>query len=265
MKRLLLTLILGSFLVPFSHAENDSLRNVFLNVSNGIGYAQFRDYGASPITLRGLEVLPGMSLKIERQRWQYEASFDLSGGGYGFKVGVSAFHTYGVQPIIAFSALRKVVQTEHWGLLAGASVDETFDFKYYSALGNSSTGISNFLRANIVTQVEYRLSRLSCHFRLSMNPISSVFRPGYTYMDNYNQYLGSPAVNLFDQYVAYGALLTGVSTRLGATWHLKNGNRLGVEYQWSYLNSRISNDGVSAPFTFEQAAHGVVFELGFKL
>ena len=91
---------------------------------------------------------------------------------------------------------------------------------------------------------------------------SLCLRPGFAYLDNFNQDISNPTTNTFDQYQWYLTGLNQVSTELGAFYILPNGNQLGLSYRWRYLTSRTS---VLAPYRFEQAGHALLLTLDFAL
>ena len=139
---------------------------------------------------------------------------------------------------------------------------ELFDIRYNSTLGNASMGFGNFFMLNCEGGVEYRLPKWLFHAKMQLNALSLDMRPGFAYMDNFDQDISSPTANTFDQYHWYLAAATGVSTDVGAAYLLSNGNRLGVSYRWGYFTSRHTT---SCPHSFEYAHHAILFHLGFAL
>ena len=55
----------------------------------------------------------------------------------------------------------------------------------------------------------------------------------------------------------------GEGTQVGIRRHLKRGNALGLAYSWQYVTSRTAED--TAPWRFQQASHGLTFQLLFCL
>ena len=265
MRRLFLLSLFCLLLLAPLHAEQDSTSRYYLHLQGGFGYGLYRDLGASPLTYKGLQLHPGISVGVQKPEWRYEAYVSASGGAYGLKLGFNYFQAYGGHPVLGFRAWRKIGTGSFFHLWLGGSVDDLFDIRYNSSLGNANLGFGNFGRLNLEGCVEYRLCSWLFHARLQLNAVSLVYRPGFAYMDNYDQDISNPAVNTFDQYHGYLSVATGAATDLGATLILSNGNQVGLSYQWSYLTSRNSPDRVSAPHVFEYADHALLLHLGFKL
>ena len=262
MRRLFLTTILLLLAHASTAAEHDSASCCFLNLRGGVGYGLYRDLGASPLTYRGLQLHPALSLSVQRHDWRYEAQLSAAGGGYGLTVGFNYIQAWGGHPVVRLVASRRMHSACPWQLWLGASADNLFDIRYHSSLGNACAGFGNFARLNVETSLEYRLCRWIFHTSLQLNLLSLNLRPGFAYMDNFDQDISSPTANTFDQYHCYPTLLSGAAANLGATYQLPGGNRVGLSYQWVYLTSRTTT---AAPHLFQYAHHALLFHLGFRL
>ena len=262
MNRLFVTTLFILLAIPPLRAECDSSAHWYINLQGGIGYGLYRDLGVSPLTYRGLQLHPGISLLLEKSDWRYEAMFQAAGGAYGLRLGVGYIQAYGGHPRLGFKALHNVYDDSHWHLWVGGSVDDLFDIRYNASLGNASAAFGNFARLNVEGCVEYGLCRWLFHAHLQLNVLSLNMRPGFAYMDNFDQNIASPTANTFDQYSSYLAVATSAKTDVGASLLLANGNRIGLSYQWGYLTSRTSR---RAPHLFECADHALLFHLGLKL
>ena len=265
MKRHLLILLLVLFAPPVTHAMSDSLSHVVLTLHGGAGYGLYRELGASPFTYKGMELYPGFSVRLEKPTRCYEAYLLAAGGGYGLKARWSAFHAYGGHPVAGFRACFRIPSSTPWQLWLGGSVDDLFDIRYNSALGNANMGYGNFLRLNVESAVVYCLQRWRFHAAIAFTPLAVAYRPGFAYMDNFDQDLSDPVANTFDQYVGYGVWAPGAETSLGAALMMRSGNTVGLSYHWAYLTSRVSPDGVSAPHRFDYASHALILTLGIRL
>lgn len=262
MKYLLTIIFLLISSSAIASVSTDSASAFCLRLSGGAGIGVYRDFGASPITFRGLELDPGISLMYEKGSWRYEGSLAGAGGGYGFLLGFNYMQAYGGAPWISLSAQHKIDNFGRWNFWIGGGVEDRCDIRYSSALGNACTGISNFFNVNLLGDVECNYGSWTIRGRLSLTPMSLLFRPGFAYMDNYDQEIGDPNANLFDQYSSYVSWATGASTEFGFLYRLKQGNRVGVCYRWNYFTSRTSS---SCPHLFQQASHALIVNLDFAL
>ena len=265
MKRHLTILLLVLLVPPVSRATSDSLSHVTLALHGGAGYGLYRESGASPLTYRGLELHPGFSVRVEKASSRYEAYLLASGGGYGLKARWSYFQAYGGHPVVGFRASFRMPSAAPWQLWVGGSVDDLFDIRYTSSLGNANFGYGNFLRLNVEALLEYHLQRWRFHAAVAFTPMAITYRPGFAYMDNFDQELSNPVANTFDQYVSYLVWAPGTETSLGATFMMRSGNTVGLSYYWNYLTSRVSPDRISAPHRFDYAGHALILTLGIRL
>lgn len=267
MKRLLSISIFALFALHSGLAQIQivSPTVIFLDMQGGIGYGIYRDPGASPLTYKGMELHPGIAVKVERPLWRYEAFFSANGGAYGLALGVRHIQSYGGYPSLGFRISRQLFQSQHGRLWGGVSIDDHFDIRYNGSLGNSCLGAANFARINLHGRAEYRAGRWIFHGAAELNPAALLFRPGYAYIDNFDHDIADAANDQFDQYRWYVGGATGIATELGADFVLPNGNRIGLAYHWEHNTSRHSADGISAPFVFEQASHALLFNLNFKI
>lgn len=265
MNRLFLTLFFLLLAKPPLYAENGSETLYSVDLHGGIGYGIYRDLGASPLTYRGLQLHPGISFVVQKPDMRYEAILQTAAGAYGLKMGVNYIQAYGGHPLLGFRVWRKHLLTDHFNLWYGGSVDDLFDTRYNRSLGNACVGFGNFLRFNIEGCVTYSLRNWLFHAGLQLNAFSLNMRPGFAYMDNYDQNIASSTANTFDQYHAYPAAATGATTDMGLSLKLAGGNRVGLSYRWSYLSSRTTADGRTAPHLFQTADHALLFHLGFRI
>lgn len=265
MRRLFLLTLFCLLMLPSLYAQPDSATHIFLHLQGGVGYGLYRDLGASPLTYQGLQLHPEVSLCIQKPDWRYEAYLSASGGAYGLKLGTGYIQAYGGHPVVSFRVWRKLETGSPIRLWLGGSVDDLFDIRYNSSLGNANMAFGNFARLNLEGCAEYRLCSWLFHAKLQLNALALVMRPGFSYMDNFDQEISNPSVNVFDQYHTYLTPATCVATDLGATLVLGNGNRIGLSYQWGYLTSHSSVDGVTAPHLFQCADHALLVHLGFIL
>ena len=265
MKRFIVALILSLPLFSMAFSQPDSTRLVHLSLQGGFAYGLYRDQGASPLTYRGLELCPGIGVKVQNSSWRIEAAISMQGGAYGLALRIKALQAYGGQGVLGTTVLRRVSLAPAWHIWLGGGISDCFDIRYNSQLGNASVGYSNFTTLSTVAEIEWQPSHWRLFGQLAIDPLSLMFRPGFAYMDNYDHNIGDPNGDTFAQYRFYMAYGTGFSTRLGVEWMLRNGNAVGLTYHWHFLTSRTSADGITAPHCFEQASHAAMFHLLFRL
>lgn len=262
MKYLLTILFVFICGITMASCPSDSTRGVWMRLQGGVGVGSYRDFGAAPITFKGLELDPGMSVLVDRGLWRFEGSVAAAGGGYGFALGIKYFQAYGGAPVLSLSVHRQLTQIGRWKIWAGAALEECCDIRYSSALGNSCIGVSNFVNINALGTAEYEFGSWILKGHMVLTPMAFLFRPGYAYMDNYDQEIGDPNGNLFDQYNHYVSWANGLATEVCLLYQIGNGNRFGVSYRWNYRTSRTSR---LCPHLFQQAGHALVLNLDFAL
>ena len=262
MRRPVLTLLTLLFALPLWGAERDSANHTFIHLRSGVGYGLYRDLGTSPITYRGLQLHPGISLEIQQLLWRYEGALLVDGGVYGIKPSINYIQAYGGHPLLGFRVWRKMAHHNHLHLWAGGSADNLFDIRYQSSLGNACAGFGNYARLNLEGCLEYTIGSWLFHAQLQLGALSLTTRPGFAYMDNFDQDISSPTANTFDQYHTYLALAAGAATDVGASLLLATGNRIGLSYHWSYLSSQSAD---ASPHLFQYAHHALLFHLAFKI
>lgn len=237
-------------------------RSLWLGLECGAGTGLYRDLGLSPITYRGLEAAPAISLDYHTTYWQHQLKVGAYGGGYGRRVGFAYMQNYGGLPYVSFSTMRKAMDNNGVKLFCGGAVTEMMDIRYAQSLGNAANSFSNLVSLSFSTRGEYTFLRWQIHLQCNLALASLCLRPGFAYIDNFDQHIADPTVNTFDQYRWYPTGFNGVSTQLGITRLMRNGNRIGLDYRWHYLSSHATPTPL-APYTFEQASHSCVLRLDF--
>ena len=263
MKRLFITLLITLLPSAFLMAQQPDGKQLFLTLEGGAGLGYYRELGSSPIVYKGLELPPEIKVSINTPNWRYEAAISIRLGAYGYRIRIPSIHTFGLQATLGFQAMHLVHTAPSLSLWAGATLGNLFDIRVNPQLENSAVGISDFTRLRLTLLGEYRLSRWCFFGQIWADPLALLYRPGYSYVSNYDRDIASPVTATFDQYRLYPAVLTGVATQLGARLTLRSGNQLGLLYDWRYLTSRTS--GAVAPWRFQQASHSLILQLLFQL
>lgn len=265
MKRLFFVFFLGVLPWSMVRAQQSGDMQWRLGLGSGVGLGVYRDLGAAPIVYRGFELSPALSLEGSNDLWRYDASVTLCGGGYGYVLRIPALHTWGGLLSVRFDMLRHLVDCGPLRLWAGAGVGDMFDIRYNPLLSNACVGMSNFTVLSLTARAEINIPRWMFHGQLSLLPVALMLRPGFSYLNNYDREIANPLSAAFDQYRTYLTALPGVSTRLGVTRWLKNGNAISLSYDWHYLTSRVSARDDVAPWRMQQASHGLTLQLLFSL
>lgn len=262
MKRLVFSALFTLLAVGFAMGQKGSPRAWFLGLEGGAGYGLYRDLGLSPITYRGQEAALALSLDVHTPRWQHQLALGGWGGGYGRQAGFAYMQNYGGLPYASLTSVCKVLDTNALRLYCGARVSEMMDIRYQPSLGNAANSFGNLVSLSLVGHAEWQVCRWLFHAQVSVALPSAVLRPGFAYIDNFNQDIASPTTNTFDQYRWYLSALNFTATQLGVSRLLPNGNRLTLRYDWHYLHSRTAS---LAPYVLQQASHSLVLRLDFAL
>ena len=246
-------------------AVDDSTTHVYLGLHGGAGIGVYRDEGLSPLLYRGLEIHPALSLEVQKPSWLFGAAASVDGGAYGLTLSLAGLRAYGGQVSVAFHALRRVAGTGCWTFWAGAGVADLFDIRYNPAFGNSSEGSSNFALLNLAVRAEAQLRGWTIRAQAGFTPVALLYRPGFSYISNYDRDAANPVDCAFDQYQLYWAAAAGLATEVGCSRQLPNGNEFGLSYRWQHLTSRTSPDRLAAPHRFDCASHALIIHLMFNI
>ena len=265
MKRLLLMFFMTLNCVFAAASVDDSSTHVLLGLNGGAGVGVYRDEGLSPLLYRGLEIHPSISVEVRQPLWRYEALVSIDGGAYGFTLSPTGFHAFGGQVSVAFNALQQVYSAGCWRLWAGVGIDDLFDIRCNPQFENASVGASNFARVNVLARAEAQMRGWLAWGQLGFTPVALLYRPGFAYMPNYERNISNFVDCFFDQYHLYCAAATGISSQLGVTRQLANGNEFGLSYRWHHITSRSTPDGVSAPYRFDQSSHALMVHFLFNI
>ena len=261
-QQLFISILMAWIFIPASVAQAGRDSEVYLTLRGGVGYGLYRDLGASPLTYCGPELMPAIGADIRLPEWRYNARLQVIAGTYGYTLKTLSLNMFGGEALLSFEALHRCLSTPRWQLWAGAALDDCFDIRYNGLLGNSCTGIGNYLRLHVTGLAEFTLRRWTFHGQLSFAPVAWVLRPGYAYIANYDRDIANPVANTFEQYGTYFAGACALATELGATLHFGGGNWLSLSYCWHHLTSRTAE---ACPWRFDRAAHALTFTLGMKL
>lgn len=262
MKSLFTSLCLMMLVVlPGTTRPSDTAR-CRLGVQAALGYGCFREPGASPLTYRGAEFFPALSLEWERGIWRTDGALRLAAGAYGNRADGFGIQAMSVAPQAQWRLWRRCAELGAWQLYGGIGLTEMFDLRYFTQLENSSVGMTNALYASLCARAERACGRWMLHGTAAFHPAGWMFRPGYAFISNYDRTPDSPVTSTFDQYHGYLAGACGLESEWGAAFCLANGNRIGLRYRWHHFTSRSSR---TAPYRFDMARHTFTLHLMLQL
>lgn len=228
---------------------------VWLDMQHGLGYGSYRDKGASPITYSGVEMNPALSMRVQHYLWEWQVGTALNAGCYSLSL-----NNFGGEVQLYGEINRQVWCKNNWSILAGIKIVDCFDLRYNGSLGNSSVGMGNFLYVDFIGTARLRLNTWELFGAIAAAPLTAAFRPGFSYMDNYDADLSNTLNNTFAQYQSNVVPMGHLACEWGATKLMNNGNRIRLFYRWDYLSTY--NTGY---WRFDQATHGLLVELMMSL
>ena len=114
-------------------------------------------------------------------------------------------------------------------------------------------------------RAEAQLRGWTIRAQAGFTPVALLYRPGFSYISNYDRDAANPVDCAFDQYQLYWAAAAGLATEVGCSRQLPNGNEFGLSYRWQHLTSRTSPDHLAAPHRFDCASHALIIHLMFNI
>lgn len=256
MKRLLIILIFLTVTTLANAGEDTSSCRRWIALGGAAGYGVFSDQGMGPVLFQGAEIGPSLGYLSHHSTWRWGITLPLGAGAYGPETAFS------LMPQTEVQGMMKVWTKGHASVWAGASLTEAFDFRYVPALDNNATQSSNFLLLALDARAEYSIGPCTLHAGAGFAPASLVFRPGFSYIANYDNTMDNPIADHFSFHHTYLAAANALRTHLGATLLLANGNQIDLSYHWHHLTSRTSTP---CPHRFDRASHTLRLTLYFAL
>lgn len=272
MKYPLWIMLITLIFIPTDNQASPGSKQLYLRSGWGIGYAQMRDMGVSPLSYRGPALSPTLGFQSEGKPWQWGVDIQLV-GSY-IEDPVYPKYNFSTMEGIAILSLhvQRMVYNGSFGkqtlrLYAGASADEWFEIHYDPQFRNSSTGMGNFVMPSLTFRADmvfgpaaYRPDgRLMLQGDIAIAPVAFVMRPGYAYIDNFSS-THSPNDATFDNYIWHFTGIPQMQTSAGVILPLANGNRIGLAYQWTLTTTH--NKG---HHRFDSAYHLLTLTFDFLL
>lgn len=232
-----------------------------------IGYSVFRDEGTAPVSYQGIGLMPTIGVNFcYLQQWQVDAEVGTFIGIFENAVPPRwNFSTYDVYNQASIKYLQRVKTVCHptnswliryWlggGLRNFATV--TINTQYE----NAAVGVSEFLAPAAIARVEASAPHWILHGEASLLPLALVFRPGYSYIDNYTA-TNNVVDAQFSDYRWGCQPFAGAVTDIGAAYSFGNQFFIGLSYRWNVYSS-----GDSGAWKFVQASHLLAFDFTIRL
>ncbi len=268
----ILIILFVSLLSPYpSRSQTDTPAGTkksdwFLLFGSSLGIDRFRDMGTAPITFVGPTIQPNISARYENNRWLFELNSELAFSYCEDEFEPSFnFTTFNISNLLQFKVLRQIninfPQTAWIGFSLTNFIDVTVNPNYE----NSSAGVSEFIGPGLCLKARQPIkkSRYSLFGGLEIMPIGYIFRPGYSYIDNYSSQ-NSVTNTIFSDFQWNIRPFAELSTEIGIDLRLANNNLISISYLWRYFRTgeRFNSDYLRR---FDHAAHFINFTLSFNL
>lgn len=262
MKHLFTILCLMMFAaLPCQGQQQDSTHHR-LGMQSALGYGCFREPGASPLTYRGIEMMPALTYESVWGCWRADGRLLLTAGAYGNGADVPGIKVYGLMPRIDGHLWRRCATRAGWDFYGGVGLGEVFDLRMFNQLENSRMGLSNMFGLSLHARAERTCGRWRWHGALGFTPVAAMLRPGFAFISNFDRTPESPMKSTFDQYGSYIAGACGLESEIGTALLLGNGNRIEFSYRWHHFTSRTSD---ANPYRLDQASHTICTNFIFQL
>lgn len=245
------------------HADTD----LQLSSRYGIGMDRLYEQGASPLHYSGPSLQWAGESSFAWRRYCILQDFGLSASmGFNPKSTATAIGLT-IESGTRFLYLWHKGMDMRFRLWGGGGLDEYFHFTYLPELMNASYSLTDFLSLSVCFTVEYDFSLrkgkaykpFTAFGSLNLPFAGIALRPGFSYMENYNDNLNTLEF-LMDTYTLQGIAFSGVSVSTGIACTLKNHNRIGLSYDWTYRSS--GNSGV---YRFDHARHLLALSFSMNL
>lgn len=227
--------------------------------NNGIGLGNFIDKGVSPLLYNGPHVMLNFNVGYQNNERFLFYRGKLLGGAYhnSLSQGLN-FYSFGGSHTSEAGILWGIFQHNNFHLFLGPSLSTSFLIQYNSRFMNSDLGCWLFGNLGFHARVEHSLPTkhnrvLTSHWELKTSPFSTMFIPGYAYLDNYTS-SNSVSETYFSDYKFKATSFNQVSSDLGIEITTAKQNKIGISYFWNYLTTHNSTNN-----PFNEASHTILF------
>ncbi|MCR4829477.1 MAG: hypothetical protein K5864_08450 [Bacteroidales bacterium] len=242
-----------------------------LRFGGSLGYSVFRDEGTAPISYKGIGIQPNIGFNYcHAETWQVDAEIGTFLGIFENAVPPTLnFSAYDIYNQVRLKYLHRIhgnAWPDPWELQCwvGGGLHNFATVTINSHYENASAGVSEFicpaLTARIETNSKIREKDYWTFYgEMSLFPVAAVFRPGYSYIDNYTAST-NVATAQFSDYEMHFQPLAGATTDLGVVFHVGPQYALRLSYLWN-----VHSSGKSGAWKYVQATHLLAFDLTLRL
>ncbi len=238
----------------------------WLDFGAGIGTSTLYDKGTIPFAYRGFN----NSLKFGfTDEWsRYHIHFD--GGRAKTNLHDMEGKVYGIGLNFDFlvdCAPYKAEKLGRWHFYTGVAAESFMDLKLIQDLGNAAAAFSSFGNLSVVEQMQcnFAYDKTKTHpwmtflLRVSVPVVGFGNRPDFIYVhdDAGNNNVFSKLTN---NHESYFKMFAGCTTDIGFNLNLRNGNKIGLSYNWNYITS-----GKKGAYRYDNAFHDFYLSFMFKI
>lgn len=242
-------------------------RTTSLHIGNAIGYGVYRDMGTAPLRFKGAVLMPNIGLELGGMR-NWTTTIDLFTSAGVFEDAVDPklnFGSFDISNTLRFktrkyiTSLRLFAKENFTHVSVGFGAANFFDVTVNSEYENAAAGVSELIGPEVSLRADLDLKAIfnnasydkfgkQFHAEVGLMPVAAIFRPGYSYIDNYTA--SQPVLSsLFDEFQWNLKPFAGLWSDIGID--IVNGyNRISFSYLWSYHTS-----GNSGAWRFDHATH----------
>lgn len=235
----------------------------WLNTSVGFNMVDCYDNGTIPYAYWGAGANLSLGGTVEWRRCHIQLEERL------FVNGFSELTSFAATTDTRLEFLYRLYDnhSNNFHLWLGGDIQSYLDLKEIPELMNASMGLTLFENLCLTSMVQFDFASikggthrlLTAHGKLTLPVAGIAIRPGFAYIDNYTSDLNLLNALLTD-YELFPKAFPGVSTDVGLTFNLLNGNRIGLNYRWDYLST-----GHKGAYRFDNALHSLNLNFMFKL
>ena len=238
-----------------------------LRIGNALGYGVYRDMGTAPLQFKGAVLQPNIGLEFGGMR-NWTTTIDLFTSAGVFEDAVEPklnFGSFDISNTLRFktrkyiTSLRLFAKENFTHVSVGFGAANFFDVTVNSEYKNAAAGVSELIGPEVSLRADLDLKAIfnnasydkfgkHFHAEIGLMPVAAIFRPGYSYIDNYTA--SQPVLSsLFDEFQWNLKPFAGLWSDIG--FDIINGyNRISFSYLWSYHSS-----GNSGAWRFDHATH----------
>lgn len=261
-------IIVMFFLIPlFCPAQNKTKETAVhaLLFQGGSSLSKYRDSGVSPLLYKGILPWGAIAYSANTSKWQLNIGTNGFAGIFSQKSDLATYSTQGISGVFNASYLR-LLPTDPDKLFQyylGGDIQHDINFRISPHYMNAQFVTDNISSIALRGKIHYdfnipaksgkflfvKFNRPQRYFHLgytvSLPFFTALYRPGFSYVSN-----GTSGENdVFDGYIWSTMIYSGFRSSLEFRKYLKNGNAIGLTYNFSVFSSSGKSN-----FSFVQTA-----------